>query len=478
MSSFDTGDTTKINITDKVNYNLDDILVSNVKSPGDARSVLSSSITIPNSSSVTSDLFFVKNTAVSNYKANTLYFYPLLHDNITGVTGDNMNPNIVGELVIKLKGVGGNSDVAYACFLLEHDAVTYYNDIDTFATLIDKASSGGNTVNLNKSISNQNFCIYYKANPVTNGTVDNSKTVNVFVFSTPIAINSDTQNLIMDPSNNTVKRGSAAPFTVNAPTSYEIIAKNISTINDDQIYIDCNLTGESAENVTTYNVPINSAMAGEDAEMNYMKMTINFFIFLIGLVFCYTMIPFMYKLTVIDRLNNMFPDQTKRKNRNLGTDVLITMVSFIFILTLFSYGTAKQNYKIQTAGMALAVLYILSYCILQIKRNEVNYMTTKTDDGVKQVLEIYKFEMDKIGEIFPILKDWLDKTIDNMAAIAVMLGLNVMVDVGLYMFGFITWDVMWDFLSTGSFMVFLMTLVGIAMFARVKGKSLLAVLKE
>ena len=77
-----------------------------------------------------------------------------------------------------------------------------------------------------------------------------------------------------------------------------------------------------------------------------------------------------------------------------------------------------------------------------------------------------------------MLKNWIDKTVDNFAAIVVMLGLNVMVDVGLYMFGFITWDILWDFLITGSFMVFLMTLVGIAMFARIKGKSLLAVLKE
>ena len=475
MSSFDTTDSTKMSTTDKVNYNLDNILVSNVASPGDSKSVLSSSINIPNSSSITSDLFFVKGTAVSNYKASNLYFYPLLHDNITGITDNNENPNIVGELVIKLSGVDNSRDIAYACFLLEHEnGGSIYSEVDKFTSLAGKSSSGGNTINLNDGITNQNYCIYYKANPTTNGIADLSKIVNVFVFSNPVFINSDTNNIILDPSNNFKN---AAPFTVNAPTSYEIISKNIATINDDQIYIDCNLTGESAENVTTYNVPINSAMAGEDAEMNYMKMTVNFFIFIIGLVFCYTMIPFVYKLTVIDRLNNMFPEQDKKKDRNLGTDVLITGVSFIFILVLFSYGTSNSNYKIQTAGMALAVLYILSFCILQIKKTDANYMTTKIEGGVKKTLEIYEFEMDKLKEVFPVLEDWLSKVTDNMAAIAVMLGLNIVIDFCMYMFSFIDWNTAWEFMTTGSFFVALMTIVGIGMFAHLKNKTLLSILE-
>ena len=471
MSNFDLKDNTKVNTTDKVNYNFDNILVTDVKSPGNNKSALSASITIPDNSSITSDLFFVQNSTVFNYKASDLYFYPLLHDNITGLTDGDKGKMLTGELVIKLNSIDDSKINAYACFFLKYDESHLYTDIDKFKTLIDRASSGGNTVNLNDCISSQDFCINYNANPVKDDKPDNTKNVKVFIFSTPIPINSDTKKIITEnASNNT------PPFTISAPTSYTILSKRISTINDDQIYIDCNLTGEGEKTIASYNVPINSDRSNQDGEMNYMKLTINFFIFIIALLFTYTTIPLFYKITVIDRINKMYDNDVEKTKRLLGTDILISIVTFFVVVSLFSYGASKKNYKIQTAAMGISILYILSFCILQIRKTDItHFMTTKIGE-IYKVVTNYKFDITKIPESFSNMKDWFGKILKNTAYIFAMLGLFITIDGMLYMFGIIKWNTFIELISTGSVGVIVLTCIGIGMFVPLE--SLLKTVKK
>ena len=468
MSNFDLKDNTKVNTTDKVNYNFDNILVTDVKSPGNNNSALSASITIPDNSSITSDLFFVQNSTVFNYKASDLYFYPLLHDNITGLTDGDKGEMLAGELIIKLNSIDDSKINAYACFFLKYDESHLYTDIDKFKTLIDRASSGGNTVNLNDCISSQDFCINYNANLVKDGKPDNTKAVKVFIFSTPIPINSDTETIITENASST------APFTVSAPTNYTILSKRISTINDDQIYIDCNLTGEGDTTVASYNVPLNSDRSNQDGEMNYMKLTINFFIFIIALLFTYTTIPLFYKITVIDRINLLFEADDEKTSRLIGTDILISIVTFLVVVSLFSYGAAKNNYKIQTAAMGISILYILSFSILQIRKTDKeHFMTTKitnpnTGNLMSKVIEDYKFDISKISKSFPIMGDWFGKILNNTAYIFAMLGLFIFIDSMLYMFGTISWTDFIALISAGSVGVIILTCIGIGMFVRIK----------
>lgn len=474
MSNFDIRDNTKVSTSDKVNFNFDNILVTNLKNPGNSNSVLSTSITIPETLSTKSDLFFVHNSAVSNYKASNLYFYPLLHDNITGITDGDNGENITGELVIELNAVGGG-ETAYACFFMEYNKNHIYSDIDKFKALIERPNSGGNTLSLNHSIGSQDYCVYYNANPVSSsGAKDASKVIKVFVFSTPISINNDTQALFADQGKE-VKSAKAAPFTTSAPTNYVVIASNISNINDDQIYIDCNLTGESAETITAYNVPINSAMSSDNGEMNYMKMTINFFIFILALLFTYTAIPVLYKMSVIDKINKWYDSETEQKKRLVGTDILISLVILSITVSLFTYGAARSNYKVQTAAMAISVLYILSFCILQIKKADATFMTTLIKPGEIRTLKDYKFDISKIRETFPILGDWFGKVLDNMSVVVSVILATIVMDVILYAMGNIDWAVFIDLLTIGSFFAGCIAIIGIGIF--IQGKKLLETVK-
>jgi len=470
MSNFDINDRPKQNLTDKVKYAFDKITVSQLKNgtsnPGLNNSLLSATINIPTSQKY--DFFFEKGSSQHKYKANTIYFYPLLHNNITDKTDGTHGSEIDGEIVIELSGVEGTTGEAYACFFAKFNNNHIFSDVDVFKHLIDMPGSGGNTINLDTSIPSQDFCIYYRANPLnTSGNPVTTTLVDVFVFSTPISINRDTQSLFVNSE--TTSSGTRL-FSVDAPTNYEIVVRNIGTINDDQIYIDCNLTGESQETVASYNIPVNSAFSDSIGESNYMKMTVNFGIFTIALFFTYFTVPVLYKMTVIDRINVVFQaDSREKTKRMVGTDVLIFMVVIGIAMYLFLYGMAKENYKIQTAAMGVTVIYILSYCILQIKKNDDKYRTTHTKNGDLLIENSrFAFSISEIATIFPILIDWFWKILINSIYILAVLIVFLIIDVLLYWYSVIDFITFVELITFGSFGVTIVTIIGIAIFTKIQ----------
>jgi hypothetical protein len=336
-------------------------------------------------------------------------------------------------------------------------------------------SAGGNAINLNSCISTQTFCIFYNANPIHSyGTVDTKNIVNVFVFSTPIPINKDTQGLFLNNATVTSKSKPHIKFSVDAPTNYEVIAKHIGTIYDNQIYIDCNLTGESPEKLASYNVPINSSMFENVGESNYMKMTVNFFIFCLALFFTYATIPVLYKYTVIDRINRGFTGDEKTK-RMVGTDILIGLVVIYITTAVFFYGAIYRNYKMQTAAMGLTVLYILSVCILEIKKTDVSFRTTHLPDGgdsANLTIPVSKHAIISISSlktVISILGDWLSKILEYIIYIIAALMLFITTDIFLFIFSIIDIVTLIELLTFGSFMVCILTIIAVAIFTETKG---------
>ena len=59
---------------------------------------------------------------------------------------------------------------------------------------------------------------------------------------------------------------------------------NISQRGEEEIYIDCTPTGESAETIATYNVPIQSEYTRDWGKLDFMKMTIQLLMVFILLV--------------------------------------------------------------------------------------------------------------------------------------------------------------------------------------------------
>jgi len=301
-----------------------------------------------------------------NFGSTNLYIYGLLHKNISGITTNNSN--IIGELV--LEHVSANA-TAYSCFFITQSSNSNprTNDIDNIYFLLNDPNSVSANVVLNNLIPTQENCIIYKSNS------DPRKPV--FLFTTPIQVNASTAAEIK----NYVRKTDL--FNVDAPAQYTIIPKaSIVKQEDDEIYIDCNPTGASDEEIQTYNVPINSEYSDEKNKMDFMKTTVNFFTFIVGLTFCYFAVPQLYKVIIVDK-TILFHEKYATSVPNIwvrirSADLWISIATGIVFLMLLIIGFQNSNYTYITTALFICVFYGLSFSILQNSKMDKEYMTLRT----------------------------------------------------------------------------------------------------
>lgn len=315
----------------------------------------------PNTSP-SSNLIYTGNNQ-KNYGTTNLYIYGLLHNNITGLD----STGIIGELVLEHIMAGGT---AYSCFFLKKntDTTSPTNDIDNIFYLLNDTNSVSSSVILNNVIPTQKNCIVYNS--------DNNNQKTVFIFTTPLMVNSDTATSISTFIKTTKL------FNIDAPTHYSIIpGTNITKQEDEEIYIDCNPTGVSNTDIQTYNIPINSELSREKQDMDYMKTTVNFFVFIVGLAFCYFAVPKMYKTIVIDNsilFNKKYPQTIYNVwHRIRSADIWITLIISAFFLTMLILGFKESNYIYITTGLFICVFYGLSFSIIQNSKMDKDFMTLR-----------------------------------------------------------------------------------------------------
>jgi hypothetical protein len=316
-------------------------------------------------STSTYNLYYTGKTN-QQFSTSNIYLCGLLHNNITGITTPSANNgNIIGELVIEHKTLTGS---AFVCFLLKKPdggIKPPTNDIDNIYYLLKDSGSVSETVILNNIIPTQDNCFVY----------NDKKNNTIFVFTTPITINEDTAASI-ETYITTTKL-----FDVN-PTNYVIIPKSgITKFQEDQIYIDCSPTGASQEEINTYNVPINSELMHEKQEMDYMKTSVNFFTFVVGLAVCYFAVPQFYKTVVIDKsilFHSLYPSLVPDSlERIRSADVFIMLFFAIGTFILFWCGYSYANYNLLTVGIFCAVFYGLSFSIIQNNKIMNDFMSAK-----------------------------------------------------------------------------------------------------
>lgn len=314
--------------------------------------------------SPTNNLIYTGNSQ-KNYGTTNLYIFGLLHNNITGFDSSK----IVGELVLE-HNMSGN--YAYSCFFLtlNPDTNAPTNDIDNIFYLNSSTSSAISTdIVLNNIIPSQSNCIVYNSK-------NNSKNT-VFLFTTPIKVNASTAATVKSYLTKTDL------FSISAPTVYNVIpSNNITVQKDEEIYIDCNPSGVSNTDIATYNIPINSELSQEKQDMDYMKTTVNFFVFIVGLAFCYFAIPTMYKTIVVDNailFNKKYspevPDVWKRIR---SADIWLTLIVCAMFLTMLILGFKESNYLYITAGLFICIFYGLSFSILQNSKMDKEFMTLRS----------------------------------------------------------------------------------------------------
>jgi len=290
------------------------------------------------------------NTVYNHSKA---YFYKLIHDNIGQVTNGSDAENKYGELIIEHKPPG-STNKTFVCLLLEYTDTDQITDIDTminFKTTNKPVIYA--EVDLNSIIPKQDSCVVYDS------TINNIKST-VFVFTTPIKINRTSKTRILQ-----CKDVANVPI-VKYNSGYIVLpAKNISLPDPDQIYINCNPTGESADKIDTYNIPINSASGSEQDARSAMQTMTMFAIFVIVSIGLVAFVP--------------------------------GIISFSLIISGFS----TENTVSLSFGFSFLYIIVASMWILNIRKNDTTYMKVGDIRNIYKPDAEYEFpSFDKILSAF------------------------------------------------------------------------------
>jgi hypothetical protein len=361
----------------------------------------------------------VTSTTPETYAVKNIYFFGLLHNNILNITnGKDSDPNIIGELVIEHNSITTRNTL-YTCHLLKKynpGQTQLGTDIDTIIDLMDSPSINASII-LNSSISKANKYIVYNDGP---GKL-------VMINSNPIMIVDNTTAYVTTYDTTTTL------FSINAPNVYKVIdGINITIRKENDIYIDCQPTGISDEEVSTYNIPLLSETSNQKQNLDFMKMTVNFVIFIVILIVASFGIPVLYKAVVINKVIQLVGIGKNNENVEKGHIRIKTIDFFIFlfftilILSIFGYGKENGDYNSFMVCLFLSVFYILSSVLISVKKQDNNFMTfdkkdlsyptekdeTKTDNLIYAI-----FRYMSATDIGKFVGDMVSLIIDNISTI-------------------------------------------------------------
>jgi len=386
-------------------------------------------ISYPNTSSE-NNFFYTEKGTQYNYMHTNLSIYQTIHYNIDGITTNN--DNIVGELVIE-HTIASDQTKLYTCYLLETKSslITDDNDIDKILKIKERQEP---TIEaeLNSVIPKQDSCIVYT-----------DKGNKICIFTTPIQINTASKDKIVN------KLGKVATMFDNYPSdedSYIVVpSNNISKRDAEEIYIDCSPTGASEEEQNTYNIPINSKMATESQESDFMKTTVNYGIFVLAMLVSYVTVPLLYKNLVIDGSAIAFTsDDTARFERIRMADIILGFSMFVLTTTLISTGASSDDYKLMSAGIFTFVFSILSYGLIQIKKTDLTFMTTevkgttvKSDQNSDTAENIDAIPFDDLIPTLSVILQTMFNS-DSLSAYFAVIITGILILSILYLFGSLT----------------------------------------
>lgn len=325
----------------------------------------------------------------NRYDSSKIYVYKLIHNNINSITIDDTS--IIGELVIEHTNNSDPNDKHYICFLLKHVSSGTDNEIDILLNFNNQDKSSA-YIELNKVIPQQDNCIVYKSKP-DNNTYENA----VYVFTTPIEIHGTSKDIINNCPIN------ASLFT-NYKADYIVLpANNITKRGEEEIYIDCNPTGESQETIDTYNIPINSQLSSNLEESDNMKTVVNFATFAVYSLVVAILLPPLYKATAIKSalMSAVEPNGTRLRS-------IDSIICFSMIVTIIALISTGYN----TIGFILLFTTVLGGLLIYTYKQNPDYMKI----GGKEIIydQQNKFKMKDILDSFiNLINNMYDIIVDN-----------------------------------------------------------------
>lgn len=182
--------------------------------------------------------------------------------------------------------------------------------------------------------------------------------------------------------------------------------------SDDQIYIDCNPTGESPETIAAYNIPINSEYANTQKQSNFERQAVYTGFFSFILILTYFFVPHYYKTYIIESLVNWYDEDgmdgalqfvsqndkdSDLKNfysaelRLSAINKFIFIIAILFILNNLIYGIIEKSNDFIIAMYAAAWFSVAVFSIIVKGEGKLfyNHISEINPDVRKQLYEEY-----------------------------------------------------------------------------------------
>lgn len=286
-----------------------------------------------------------------DYKAEYMYFASEIHEN--GRV----------ELVIEHSAIGSNKKL-FLCIPLQVQTSSPGNSTSLFINSEEKESI---PFDLAGDLPDNIQAKQYK---------DGEN--KVLVLTTPIYV-SLSEGIQIPTSTQT-----NLPFS---KTKYSSMTETVDLHPDNQIYIDCNPSGESAETIAAYNVPINSEYAKNEGKMNYERQAMYSGVFAIALVLIYFIVPWWYRTYVVESVINWMGTQSisslKKNNANYSGEVRITLINKwlmilcgLYLLVNFTIGISSDP-DLLTQTTYVAIMIALSVISIIIKGENSTFFKHK-----------------------------------------------------------------------------------------------------
>jgi hypothetical protein len=342
-------------------------------------------INVPVNVGIEPNVTFIDNGVETKYKNSHFYLTPQIHkvDNLrSGIAN-----YVCGQLIIKHESVTDRSP-AYSCYFLanQRSSASEAKVLDKF--IEEEPTSYAFSLKLNDIIPsphNDGEAIYFKSG--------NQK---VFVFTTPIYVTEEMKQRLnqLQEEENT----SEIMFNDVYNSDYRIIlGEYIRNDTGDEIYIDCNPTGETKDEDDAYVIPVNSDIMDNKSNYDNSLMVTNFAIFAVITVFSYFNIPPLYKYAVIDLV--LLGTKIKKEDGTpIPKDVLdISRSNALFAINskliigflVLNILVISYNIISPLAMMSMLVITILSASLIssRIFSDDITFLSTMLFNGKKGTID-------------------------------------------------------------------------------------------
>lgn len=295
------------------------------------------------------------------------------------------NVDFDAELLIEHQPITNGGNKIYVCFPLKTKSNNFekYGEKNIIDFILQSHYNDNIEIELNDILYPEDKCFFYQQS--------NS---SVFVFSKPILVNTSFSNIELSSHKDLVNITASSYRILRASQSHQYregfegmetmtptptsssTPKPTSTLIKNDIteqWMECdNVPIDFAEEIPSYNVPIQSVLKSNISQMSEtFTLMKNFVYFLFVFLLIYFVVPIVYKFMALRSYYDTEGTTDNEASRIIGLDLFLTLLFMTSTIFCFIYGsqiTGDNKYRYYISAACIALFFITSFVTIYINK--------------------------------------------------------------------------------------------------------------